>query len=84
MFRSYSGGSTRVIGEAGDAKAALYLLSRHQPDLVLLEYRMPGLGRCDLVFPLAIDRVVTFLLFYPMPNPLLYFSDRSATWARAS
>lgn len=34
----------RVVGEAGEGKAALDLVNRHVPDVVLLDLRMPEFG----------------------------------------
>src|SRR5207247_3842949 len=34
-----------IVGEAADGAEILALLTRHQPDLLLLDYKMPGLGR---------------------------------------
>ena len=40
---SGQGNTYNVIGEAADGPGTLTLVSRHRPDLVLLDYRMPGL-----------------------------------------
>lgn len=45
MLHFHSDASIEVIGEAEDAQTALSLLTRHQPDLILLDYKIPGLGR---------------------------------------
>ena len=37
--------SYTIIGEAADGAETLDLVSRHHPDLLLLDYKMPGLGR---------------------------------------
>jgi DNA-binding NarL/FixJ family response regulator len=34
-----------LVGEAESGDEALVLANRHQPDILLLDYRMPGLGR---------------------------------------
>src|SRR5205809_3417125 len=34
-----------IVGEAADGAEILALLTRYQPDLLLLDYKMPGLGR---------------------------------------
>jgi two-component system nitrate/nitrite response regulator NarL len=36
-------GSVNVVGEADDGTAALELIKTHQPDVALLDYRMPGM-----------------------------------------
>jgi len=37
--------SYTIIGEAVDGEEALELVARHRPDLLLLDYDMPGVGR---------------------------------------
>jgi len=39
----------RVVGEAGDAAAALDVIGREKPDLVLLDVRMPGGSGIDVL-----------------------------------
>ena len=39
------GGEYAVIGDAADGDQTLNLVTRHRPDLLLLDYRMPGLAR---------------------------------------
>jgi len=39
------GGEYAVIGEAADGDQTLNLVSRHRPDVLLLDYKMPGLNR---------------------------------------
>jgi len=43
----------RVIGEAGDATAALEVIARERPDVVLLDVRMPGGSGIDVLEGLA-------------------------------
>jgi two-component system, NarL family, nitrate/nitrite response regulator NarL len=38
-----SSGSVNVVGEADDGPTALELIKTHQPDVALLDYRMPGM-----------------------------------------
>ncbi len=38
-----SSGSVNVVGEADDGTAALELIKEQQPDVALLDYRMPGM-----------------------------------------
>jgi two-component system, NarL family, nitrate/nitrite response regulator NarL len=38
-----SSGSVNVVGEADNGTAALELINAHQPDVALLDYRMPGM-----------------------------------------
>ena len=43
----------RVVGEAGDGEAVLAQVAREQPDLVLLDIRMPGLDGLEVARRLA-------------------------------
>lgn len=43
----------RVVGEAGDGEAVLDQVAREQPDLVLLDIRMPGLDGLEVARRLA-------------------------------
>ncbi len=45
MFNFHTESSIEVVAGAGDAQTAIDLLRRHQPDLILLDYKIPGLGR---------------------------------------
>jgi DNA-binding NarL/FixJ family response regulator len=38
-----------VIGEAGDSEELIYLVEAKQPDLVLLDDDLPGVGLADLI-----------------------------------
>jgi two-component system nitrate/nitrite response regulator NarL len=38
-----SSGSVEIVGEADDGATALQLIKDHQPDVALLDYRMPGM-----------------------------------------
>ena len=42
---SSKGDMYRIVGETGDGHGALNLLTRCRPDLLLLNYRMPGVSR---------------------------------------
>lgn len=42
---SGQGDSYTVIGEAADGDQTLNLVTRHRPDVLLLDYKMPGLNR---------------------------------------
>jgi DNA-binding NarL/FixJ family response regulator len=53
-----------VVGEAGDGDAALAMLSRTQPDLLLSDLKMPGLPAADLVRrAIAAQPTVRVLMF---------------------
>jgi len=41
----HQGESYAIVGEAADGAETLALLTRHRPDLLLLDYQMPGVGR---------------------------------------
>jgi DNA-binding NarL/FixJ family response regulator len=42
-----------VVGTAADGRTALDLISRHQPDLVVLDLYMPGLNGIELTMELG-------------------------------
>ncbi|MCA8976062.1 MAG: response regulator transcription factor [Planctomycetes bacterium] len=42
----------RVVGDAGDARSAIELVTELRPDLVLLDITMPGLSGIDAVAPI--------------------------------
>ncbi len=42
----------RVVGDAGDARAAIELVEKLRPDVVVLDITMPGLSGIDAVGPL--------------------------------
>jgi two-component system nitrate/nitrite response regulator NarL len=48
-----AGGGIEVVGEAGDGEAALALICEREPDVALLDVRMPGLGGLEVVAALA-------------------------------
>jgi DNA-binding NarL/FixJ family response regulator len=53
-----------VVGEAGDGDAALAMLARTQPDLLLSDLKMPGLPAPDLVMrALAAQPTLRVLMF---------------------
>ncbi|HET8951411.1 MAG TPA: response regulator transcription factor, partial [Solirubrobacteraceae bacterium] len=47
-------GGFEVVAEAADGAEALRLIREHEPDLALLDVRMPGLDGVDVVHALAI------------------------------
>jgi DNA-binding NarL/FixJ family response regulator len=43
----------RLVGEAGDGTSALRLIEEHEPDVALVDVRMPGLNGLELCAQLA-------------------------------
>jgi DNA-binding NarL/FixJ family response regulator len=60
----------RVVGEAGDGAEALKLIAKHQPDLLLLDLRMPAVSGMDVLRILADSRskVRTIILTVALGN----------------
>ncbi len=52
-----------LVGEAGDGRAALDLIDREQPDLVLLDIRMPGMDGLQVARALAQAEVSPAIIF---------------------
>ena len=42
----------RVVAEAGDGREAVELWKRHQPDIILMDLRMPGLSGVNAIYEL--------------------------------
>ena len=43
------GGEMEVVGEAGDGRAAIEVVQRHQPDVVVLDLSMPELDGLEAI-----------------------------------
>ena len=52
-----------VVGEAGDGEQALALIREQQPDLVLLDIRMPGKDGLQVARELAEDETPPAVIF---------------------
>ncbi len=60
----------RVVGEAADGRAALKLVAKHQPDLVLLDVRMPDGDGLDCLARIKLDYPQTpVVMFSGFDNP---------------
>jgi DNA-binding NarL/FixJ family response regulator len=51
-----------VVGEAGDGTEALTIAAQHQPDVVLLDLRMPGLSGAALIRALRAQQAAVRIL----------------------
>ncbi len=71
-----SSGSIDVIAEAGDGTAALALIRDHQPQVALLDYRMPGMDGAAVAAAVQRDALRTRVL-------LISAHDESAIVYRA-
>lgn len=57
-----SSGAVNVVGEAEDGSAALELIKSHQPDVALLDYRMPGMDGAQVAAAVRADGLATRVL----------------------
>ncbi|HZQ33526.1 MAG TPA: response regulator transcription factor [Mycobacterium sp.] len=64
-------GDVDVVGEADDGATALQLIKTHQPDVALLDYRMPGMDGAQVAAAVRRDELTTRVL-------LLSAQDESA------
>lgn len=55
-------GRTQVVAAVGDGQAALAAIREHQPDVALLDYKMPGLDGVAVAHAVARDRLPTKVL----------------------
>ncbi len=55
-------GYIRVVGEAGDGREGLEVITREQPDVALVDYQMPDMDGLALVHALTRDKVATRVL----------------------
>lgn len=55
-------GSVEVVGEAEDGMTALQLIKEHQPDVALLDYRMPGMDGAQVAAAVRRDELPTRVL----------------------
>lgn len=61
-----------VVGEAGDGESAIYLIQQMQPDVVLMDIRMPGLSGVDVLRKLKAQNIQTPVIL------LTTFEDRES------
>lgn len=52
----------QVVGEAGDGKTAVELVRQHQPDLAILDVKMPEMDGIDAAKIIAAERLAPVLL----------------------
>lgn len=57
-----SSGEIDVVAEADDGASALQLIKTHQPDVALLDYRMPGLDGAQVAAAVKRDELPTRVL----------------------
>ncbi|MGX7680598.1 response regulator [Jatrophihabitans sp. DSM 45814] len=55
-------GQIRVIGEAGDGREGLEVITREQPDVAIVDYQMPDMDGIDLVHAVVRDGLPTRIL----------------------
>lgn len=57
-----SSGSVNVVAEAEDGSAALELIKVHEPDVALLDYRMPGMDGAQVAAAVRTQGLATRVL----------------------
>lgn len=57
-----SSGSVTVVGEADDGAAALELIKEHQPDVALLDFRMPNMDGAEVAAAVRSQELPTRVL----------------------
>jgi len=68
----------KVIGEAEDGQAAIKLVREKRPDIVLLDYAMPGMNGIEAARSIAgVDQTCTMVLF------TMYASEQLSKLAEA-
>lgn len=55
-------GRTEVVAAVADGQAALEAIRKHQPDVALLDYKMPGIDGIAVAHAVARDRLATRVL----------------------
>jgi two-component system nitrate/nitrite response regulator NarL len=55
-------GYIKVVGEAGDGREGLEVITRERPDVALVDYQMPDMDGIELVHALVRDEVPTRVL----------------------
>lgn len=65
----------RVIAEAGDGRAALDLIRAHQPNLCVLDIKMPGLDGFAVVRQMREERLPGGVIFLTMYNDEDLFNE---------
>jgi DNA-binding NarL/FixJ family response regulator len=64
------GSEIRIVGEAADGNAALKLVVKHQPDVVLLDVRMPNGDGLDCLARIKLDQPgIAVVMFSGFDNP---------------
>jgi two-component system nitrate/nitrite response regulator NarL len=63
VVRALSGsGQVEIVAEAGDGRAALSEIEQHQPDVALLDYKLPGLDGVAVTHAVVRDGLPTRVL----------------------
>jgi two-component system nitrate/nitrite response regulator NarL len=63
VVRALSGsGRVEIVAEAGDGRAALAEIEQHQPDVALLDYKLPGLDGVAITHAVVRDGLATRVL----------------------
>jgi len=76
-------GSIRIVGESGDAEQAIQEIRRLEPDVVILDIRMPGGGGLPVLIDVKArdpSRIVIVFTSFPLPPYRQKFSAAGADY----
>ena len=70
-----------VVGDAGDARNAVFLTRRHKPDVILLDVTMPGRSGVDVIAELLTESAESRVLMLSMEDDPAYVRQAFASGA---
>jgi two-component system response regulator NreC len=71
-----------VVGDAADARNAVFLTRRHKPDVILLDVSMPGRSGVDVIEELLTESPESRILMLSMEDDPAYVRQAFAAGAR--
>jgi two-component system response regulator NreC len=71
-----------VVGDAGNARDAVFLVRRHKPDVIVLDVTMPGRSGVDAIAELLAESPRSSILMLSMEDDPSYVRESFAAGAR--